>query len=345
MKTSIPLYYSPKNAAIALILAGFLNVGAHAQMQTLPLQSFPMQALPMQALPMQGVQMPPMGMQGFLTGNLEADHLIKQMGVAAACGMASNAAQGPKGGMDDVMQGAISAFCGMQNPMANVGMQNPMANVGIQAGNSVDLAPITLNGFGGGMVAMPMAGGMLPNVMPVGFNPVMSTGQFDLENMAGQIAGAVVANAVQKALEGPVQNTMNATNASNFGPIATGGLMNAGFGAPNLQNVVGAAVGAYAQQKIMGTNVGANSVAGLSVVQGIATPVMGYAYRPTTHFGAQTNLTLSPQSGIRTGMPLVMQTYNVNGQTFVDTRPLNELMGNGGLRLASGAEAPAVGMR
>jgi hypothetical protein len=269
MKVKAMTYSTPKHLAAALVLAGFLNTVAHAQMQTMPIQ---------------GMQMPnmAMGAQGLLTGNMDADAMIRQMGVAAVCGMASNAAQGAQGGMGDVVQGAISAFCGMQNPMATMGQQPSMG---------VDLAPINMAGIGG-MGGMPGMGGMMPAGLPAGMNPNMLAGmvggQLSPEQMLGQMAGAM-------------------------------GGMSGGMG---------------------GT---ANAVAGLPVMQGTAQPVMGYAYRPTTNFGQQANLTLSPQSGIRAGAPLVLQTYNVNGQTFVDTRPLNELVG--GLRMASGAKATAVGMR
>ena len=326
----------PKHLAAPLVLAGFLNTVAHAQM----------------VMPAQGLQMPnmAMGAQGLLTGNMEADDMIRQMGVAAVCGMASNAAQGAQGAMSGVVQGAVSAFCGLQHPMAMMGQQPSMG---------VALAPIAMNGLGGGMGGMPGMGGMMPTGIPTGMNPNMLAGmvggQLSPEQMIGQIAGQMVGQAVGNALGGAQGGNGNMM-AGNIGAMATGGLMNGNMGmaaggmmggatgAPNIGQMVGAMVGTAVQQRIAGGNTGgANMVAGLPVVQGTAQPVMGYAYAPTTNLGAQANLMLSPQSGIRTGAPLVLQTYNVNGQTFVDTRPLNELVG--GLRMASGAEPPSVGMR
>lgn len=330
MKHALFAHSTRKTTAFALVLAGFLSTGTHAQMQTLPMQ----------------------GAQGLLTGNMDADDMIRQMGVAAVCGMASNATQGAQGGMSDVVQGALSAFCGMQNPMATMAQQPSMG---------VALAPINLSGIGGGMGGMPGMGGMLPTGLPTGMNPNMLAGmvggQLSPEQMIGQIAGQVVGQAIGNALNGG-QGGMGNAMAGNLGAVATGGLMNtnlgggmmgAGMGTPNVGQMVGAMVGTAIQQRIGGATGGmnggmggtANYVAGLPVMQGTAQPVLAYAYRPTTNFGQQANIVLSPQTSIRTGQPLTL--YTINGQTYVDTRPIEGI--TGGLRLASGAEATPVGMR
>ena len=236
------------------------------------------------------------------------------------------------------------SYCGLQTNVANT------VSGGAQS-TGVAMGAVNMNGIGTGVGMMPMnpmMGGMPMGNMGMtgmmgGINPAMMAGQLSPEQMLGQMAGAMIGNAIT----GGLQNTMGGTAA---------GMMNGGMGGnlnTMMPQVMGAAIGTALQSALSGASGGntttntytaGTSVAGLSVLNGTVPTVYGPAYSTGFRNATGQNLTLSPQHGIRVGAPLVLQTYNVNGQTYVDTRPLNDAM-NSGVRLANGDAAPEGGMR
>lgn len=271
-----------------------------------------------------------------LTGNIDADQMVKQMGVAAACALMTNMAGGAEGAMSGVAQGAMSAFCGLPMNAGN------MMTGGAQS-TGVAMGAVNMSGIGTGVGMMPMGNIGMAGMMG-GINPAMMAGQLSPEQMLGQMAGAMIGSAIT----GGLQNTMGGTTAGMMNGGGMGGNLNT-----MMPQVMGAAIGTALQSALSGTSGGntttnaytaGTSVAGLSVMNGTVPTVYGPAYSTGFRNATGQNLTLSPQHGIRVGAPLVLQTYNVNGQTYVDTRPLNDAM-NSGVRLANGDAAPEGGMR